>query len=67
MRTVFTPVGQLDASERAAMCDLLDRHFIGVDQESFAADLAGKTHALRLLGDDGRLAGFSTMDYRCAT
>ncbi len=66
MRTVFTSVDQLDPDARVAMRELLGRHFLGVDEQVFAADLAGKTHVLRLFGDDGRLAGFSTVDYqRC--
>jgi hypothetical protein len=64
MRTVFTPVERLDEDARSAMRELLARHFFGVDHEGFAADLAGKSHALRLFVDDGRLAGFSTIDYR---
>lgn len=63
-RTDFSPVAKLDADERAAMRELLDRHFLGVDEQVFTADLANKTHAVRLFGDDGRLAGFSTIDYR---
>jgi hypothetical protein len=52
------------ARERTEMLALLARHFDGVDAATFAADLEGKTHVLRLFADSGALAGFSTMDYR---
>jgi len=60
----FTPLAELGSAERDALFALLGRHFAGVERDGFARDLAGKTHVLRLLDGDGRLLGFSTVDYR---
>ncbi len=55
----------LDGAACDALVALLQRHFEGVDAVGFAADLAGKTHVLRLVADDGAgLVGFTTLDYR---
>lgn len=62
MKIALDPVATLGAGERAAMAALLGRHFEGVSPGQFAADLAGKTHVLRLV-DGGTLAGFSTIAY----
>ena len=56
-------VADLNQAQRAAMLGLLQRHFAGVDSATFAADLAAKSHVLRLLDDD-RLLGMSCLDYR---
>ncbi len=62
MNVALRPVAALSAVERAAMRGLLEAHFSGVSEDGFAADLAGKTHALLLL-DGARLVGFSTIAY----
>jgi len=62
VRSVCDPVADLAAADRAAMATLLQRHFLGVTPEQFAADLAGKTHVLRLF-DGASLVGFSTLAY----
>ena len=56
----FDRLDDVPATERDAMRSLLHRHFHGVSAESFAADLADKTHALRLFRG-GELVGFSTL------
>ena len=53
-------IADLDAADRRAMRSLMDRHFLGVTERSFDADLADKTHAL-LLHRDEKLVGFSTL------
>ena len=50
-------LSSLDIDE---MRGLLARHFDGVDEETFARDLAGKSHVLRVW-NEGRLIGFSTL------
>ncbi len=57
----------LDGTARSALFALLQQHFEGVDAAGFAADLAGKTHVLRLFAAAGAgdgLVGFTTLDYR---
>ena len=51
----------LGARERQAMFDLLSMSFIGIDRETFEADLAGKNWAILLEDDGGQLRGFSTL------
>lgn len=56
--------GDLSSAEVAEMRSLLERHFEGVDERQFAADLAEKSHVLRVWKGGG-LVGFSTlMAYR---
>lgn len=57
------PIGALSPTERAACRELLQRHFVGVDAAGFEADLADKTHVLRLLRG-GELLGFTTLAVR---
>ena len=54
-------VDALDDRTRDAMFRLLSGHFIGVDRETFDADLSAKTCAILLEDEDGELRGFSTM------
>ncbi|MCC5850094.1 MAG: hypothetical protein JJU29_18570 [Verrucomicrobia bacterium] len=63
MKAILKHVDELHLSERAAMLALLDRHFHGVCEEVFRADLGEKTHALLLWNDDGELCGFSTLRF----
>lgn len=51
----------LGASTRAAMLDLMDRHFLGVTRAIFEDDLSGKDHAVLLTDATGGLRGFSTL------
>jgi len=60
-------IAGLTDGDRQAMYALLDRHFAGLTPRQFAADLAGKTHALLLTHSTGRLVGFSTLRYRPAS
>ena len=60
----FDQVSDLGQSARGELFTLLERHFAGVEGDTFATDLLAKTHVLRLFGQDGNLAGFSTIDYR---
>ena len=55
----------LTTAQTAAMFALLDRHFDGVDAGQFHHDLAEKNWVVLLVGDEGELAGFSTIDFRC--
>jgi hypothetical protein len=64
MKSSLDPIERLTHTERSAMRALLDRHFEGVDDATFAADLGEKSHALRLFDDLDTLVGFSTIDYR---
>ncbi|MEX0653756.1 MAG: hypothetical protein WD534_10405 [Phycisphaeraceae bacterium] len=52
---------QLTASDRAAMLQLMQRHFEGVDAPRFHADLEQKNWAVLLHDDAGKLVGFSTL------
>lgn len=54
------PRADLQPEQKAAMFDVLKRHFDGVTSEQFARDLAEKNLALLLERDD-RLVGFSTL------
>lgn len=56
----LVPRTELLAAEKAAMFELLKRHFEGVTAEQFARDLAEKNLALLLEREDG-LVGFSTL------
>lgn len=67
MKSNFVPIQSLNEAERMDLFSLLHTHYDGVDVETFDSDLKAKTHVLRLFGKDERLAGFSTIDYRCAT
>jgi hypothetical protein len=58
-RTV--PRESLTPRERVAMFTLLSTFFTGVDPETFASDLAEKSHVILLEGEDGGLHGFSTL------
>lgn len=51
----------LSKQERAAMLELLQKHFEGVSTESFARDLGEKNWAILLEDIPGRLLGFSTL------
>jgi hypothetical protein len=51
----------LDAEIRDAMFGLMASHFVGVDRATFDRDLDGKSCAILLEDDAGRLRGFSTM------
>lgn len=66
LSTHFDPVAALSPQQRAAMQELLAQHFHGVDAQVFTADLANKSHVLRIC-DGTRLVGLSTMHYsrRC--
>lgn len=55
------PVEALDAGRRAEMRALLARHFEGVREADFDADLAEKDRAIVVWDGTGRLRGFSTM------
>lgn len=55
------PVAALDAAVRGEMRALLERHFEGVREDDFEADLAEKDHAVLLRAEGGRLVGFSTL------
>lgn len=67
MTAHFDLVTALSAVDRAAMLALHQRHFAGSTARSFAEDLAGKTHVLRLHAKQDALVGFSTIDYRPRT
>lgn len=60
IRGEMRSIADLDVTTRGAMFKLRDAHFENVDRETFAADLADKSHAL-LLWDGERLVGFSTL------
>lgn len=60
MKSRYDPLGDVDGAARERMHRLLARHFTQVDPLRFAADLADKTHVLRLFDDQGDLCGFST-------
>lgn len=51
----------LRRDEHAAMFEILQRHFDGVEAAQFDADLAEKNWVILLEREDGRLAGFSTL------
>jgi hypothetical protein len=67
VRVKLDPAGSLSEAERLAMQVLIDRHFFGIDRHNFQADLDGKTHVLRLVGEEQQVIGFSTIDYRRTT
>lgn len=46
---------------RDAMYALMDRHFAGVDRDTFDADLAEKDHVILLEDAEGEVRGFSTL------
>lgn len=60
MNSRYDALGDVDASARESMHQLLAKHFTQVDGQRFAADLEDKTHVLRLFDDSGELCGFST-------
>jgi hypothetical protein len=55
------PVRDVTAAQRAEMWALLDRHFEGVHEEDFEADLAEKNWVVAAWDGAGRLVGFSTL------
>jgi hypothetical protein len=57
----FVPRDALDAATTSAMYVLLRSHFLGVDRETFQADLGQKNWVILLEDDRGRLRGFSTL------
>ena len=61
IRGELSAASDVPQTTRDAMYALLDAHFEGVERATFDADLAGKSHALRLLDNDARLVGFSTL------
>lgn len=64
MSAHFAPLAELSVAQRGALFALLGKHFAGVERDGFDRDLADKTHVLRLVDGEGRLLGFSTIDYR---
>lgn len=62
MKARLDPVAALDVSVQSEMAMMLARYFSGVSDGQFTADLACKTHVLRLF-DGVRLVGFSTIAY----
>lgn len=54
--------GELRQAEVAAMRALMIAHFDGIDDAGFAADLAAKSHVVRLVDEDGVLRGFTTLE-----
>lgn len=57
----LVPVAQVDATDRDAMFDLMDRHYEGARRQTFERDLAGKHWVIQIRRPgDGRLCGFST-------
>ena len=60
-RTVVEPVAHLGPADRDAMFALLTRYYDRVERATFDADLAGKQRLIRMFDQDGRLAGFSTI------
>jgi hypothetical protein len=55
----IVPVVDLSEGQRTAMLMLMREHYVGVEADVFAADLAAKRWAI-LMEDDQRLYGFST-------
>ncbi len=64
MNSRCDPVEALDATAIQALLAVLERHFSGVTAATFAADLAAKTHVIRLFDDGGSVVGFSTLAYQ---
>jgi hypothetical protein len=54
-------VSELGDADRAAMCAVLDRHFVGVTREQFERDLADKHWAALMRDEHGVIRGFSTL------
>jgi hypothetical protein len=52
---------ELGDADRAAMCTVLDRHFVGVTREQFERDLADKQWAALMRDERGVVCGFSTL------
>lgn len=63
MRITLRRVDKLGERDRAPMCALLDRYFLGVDRRGFEEDLANKDYAVLLHDRDGSLAGFTTLAF----
>jgi hypothetical protein len=61
LQAACVPVAALDPARRTEMRALLARHFDGVREEDFDADLAEKDRAIVVWDGTGRLKGFSTM------
>ena len=53
----------IDAATQTTMHRLLARHFFGVGEDQFEADLADKTHVVLLERSPGELVGFSTFAF----
>ncbi len=60
MRSSLSTIDSLTAHERDAMFVLLAKHFIGTTRRCFEADLSQKSHAILLMDNREKLAGFST-------
>lgn len=57
----YVPRDALDAARRRSMFVLLRSHFLGVERETFEADLSEKNWVLLLEDERGVLRGFSTL------
>lgn len=61
-RTRTDPVdARLDEAARQAMYELFARYYEDVERDKFFKDLDDKQHVIRMLGVDGELLGFSTL------
>jgi hypothetical protein len=57
----LVPVPELGPARRAEMRDLMERHYRGVRERDFEADLAEKDYAVITLDGAGAVRGFSTL------
>lgn len=55
------PVANLGAADKDAMWELFRRYYDRVERETFDADLAGKQRLIRMFDQEGKVAGFSTI------
>lgn len=61
MKATLVERAALSHDDRLAMCQLLDRYFLGVDFDGFERDLVDKDFALLLRDETGQLCGFTTL------
>lgn len=61
VRATVEPVDRLSAADREEMFALFTRYYDRVERPVFEADLAGKQRLIRMFDQEGRLAGFSTI------
>jgi len=61
LSTTIHPVGEIDATARARMFDLMSAQFENVDREQFERDLDEKDIAFLVTTPDGLIQGFSTL------